>query len=136
MEDILVPIFICVVLPVAVVYIIFRCKENADNRHAEVLIKAIESNNNVNADKLVETLRKPIRSAREVLNLRLLRGIMFSLLGIGALVYSIYLEMTIPELDYQYVSYIVAGVSLAIGISYLLVYFTTRNQIDDQNAER
>lgn len=136
MEDILVPIFICVVLPVAIVYIICRCKENVDNRHAEVLIKAIESNNNVNADKLVETLRKPIRTAREVLNLRLLRGIMSTLLGIGALVYSIYLEMTIPERNYQIVSYIVAGVSLAIGISYLLVYFITRNQIDDQDAER
>lgn len=136
MEDILVPIFICVVLPVAIVYIICRCKENVDNRHAEVLIKAIESNNNVNADKLVETLRKPIRTAREVLNLRLLRGIMSSLLGIGALVYSIYLEMTIPERNYQIVSFIVAGVSLAIGISYLLVYFITRNQIDDQDAER
>ena len=40
MQDILVPIFVCVVLPVAIV---FAAAINNDNKRAKVLIKAIDS---------------------------------------------------------------------------------------------
>lgn len=46
-------------LPVLVVWIVSRTKTNSDNRRAEVLIKAIESNNAVDADKLAEALTDP-----------------------------------------------------------------------------
>jgi hypothetical protein len=43
MENILVPIFICVVLPVAVVFIVGRAKQNETNRKTEVMLRAIEA---------------------------------------------------------------------------------------------
>lgn len=39
----LVPIFICVVLPVAIVLIVFLAAMNSDNKRAKILIKAIET---------------------------------------------------------------------------------------------
>ena len=57
MQQILVPIFVCVVLPVAIVAIVFAAAINNDNKRSKVLIKAIESNCGINADKLAEALQ-------------------------------------------------------------------------------
>ena len=83
MTGILVPIFICVVLPVAIVLIVFLYNMNSDNKRAQVLIKAIEANKDIDTDKLAEAFSKPRRSPREILNLRLLRGSIFTLCGLG-----------------------------------------------------
>ena len=66
MEGILVPIFICVVLPVAIVAIIYWERVNNDNKRTQVLIKAIEANNDIDADKLAEALAKPRKTAKEI----------------------------------------------------------------------
>ena len=135
MESILIPIFVCVVLPVSIVAIVFRASINSDNKRAQVLIKAIESKCGINTDKLAEALRKPKKTAREILNLRLLRGCIFSLIGLGFLVIVI-LSLTTKTSLYYDPSYlpfslIICIPSLAIGISYLTVYFATRKQIKD-----
>ena len=48
--DILTPIFICVVLPVAIVWLVMRTKQNETNKTAEIIIKAIESGNPIDQD--------------------------------------------------------------------------------------
>ena len=47
------------------------------------LIKAIENNANIDAEKLAEALGKQQISAKELLNRRLLRGCMFTILGVA-----------------------------------------------------
>ena len=123
MAQILVPIFVCVVLPVAIIAIIFGASINSDNKRSQVLIKAIESNCDIDADKLAEALQKPKKTAREILNLRLLRGCIFSLVGIAVCIIGIIAADTVT------VPLIFGGASLAIGLSYLVVYFVTRKQI-------
>ena len=132
MAQILVPIFVCVVLPVAIIAIIFGASINSDNKRSKVLIKAIESNCDIDADKLAEALQKPKKTALEILNLRLLRGCIFSLVGIavciiGIIAYSMGMEF---QTDAVTVPLIFGGISLAIGLSYLVVYFVTRKQIN------
>lgn len=131
----LIPIFICVVLPISIVAIVFRASINSDNKRAQVLIKAIESNCGIDADKLAEALRKPKKSDREILNLRLLRGCIFSFLGLGFFVVAILSLASKTSLYYDpaYLpfSLIICIPSLAIGISYLIVYFLTRKQVKD-----
>lgn len=135
MEAILVPIFICVVLPVAIVGIVFAAAINSDNKRAQVLIKAIESNCGIDTDKLAEALRKPKKTAREVLNLRLLRGCIFSAIGLGFCILAILALTTKTALYYDDaylpISLIIGVPSLGIGISYLIVYFVTRKQVKD-----
>ena len=125
MAQILVPIFVCVVLPVAIIAIIFGASINSDNKRSKVLIKAIESNCDIDADKLAEALQKPKKTAREILNLRLLRGCIFSLVGIAVCIIGIIAADTVT------VPLIFGGASLAIGLSYLVVYFVTRKQINE-----
>lgn len=133
MEDILVPIFVCVVLPVAIVLIVFLASMNSDNKRAKVLIKAIESNNGIDADRLAEAFKKPVKTARQILNLRLLRGCIFTFIGIALCLVGIVSLCMGTEFaaDPVTVPLVFGGASLAVGLSYLVVYFVTRKQIKD-----
>lgn len=71
----LVPIAVAVVLPVLIVWIVFRAASNKDNKNAEIIIKAIENNSTVDTDKLVNALSKHGKTPQQLLHLRLLRGI-------------------------------------------------------------
>lgn len=129
----LIPLGASVILPIIVVWFVFKSIMNRDNRRAEVLLEAIKSNTTVDADRIAQALSKKPRSAREILNLRLLRGSIFTLTGAAlALSCAILCENThMTLMDFPGVL-LVAGVSsLAIGISYLVVYFATRNHLDD-----
>lgn len=133
MVDILVPIFVCVVLPVAIVGIYYWSQINAENKRAEILMKAIEANCGPDADKLAEALQKPRKTASEILNLRLLRGCMFTLVGLGLCIVGIVSACMGTEFasDPVTVPLVFGGASLAIGLSYLVVYFVTRKQVKD-----
>lgn len=133
MESILVPIFVCVVLPVAIVGIYYWSQINAENKRAEILMKAIEANCGPDADKLAEALQKPRKTAREILNLRLLRGCMFTFVGLGLCIVGIVSACMGSEFasDPVMVPLVFGGASLAIGLSYLVVYFVTRKQVND-----
>ncbi len=124
-------IFVCVVLPVLIVFIVFRAAMNSDNKRAEILIKAIEQNGDVDADSLARALEKPRKSPREILNLRLLRGCIFSLIGILLIAIGLVSFATGTEFgaDPVTVPMLFGGASMAIGISYLIVYFVTRGQV-------
>lgn len=133
MEDILVPIFICVVLPVAIVAIIYWGRVNNDNKRTQVLIKAIEANNDIDADKLAEALAKPRKMAKEILNGRLLKGCIFTFSGVCCEIFAL-VEYFSQNADTSFLDSIeafgvIGGISLAIGISFLIVYFVTRKQI-------
>jgi len=133
MEGILVPIFICVVLPVAIVAIIYWGRVNNDNKRTQVLIKAIEANNDIDADKLAEALAKPRKTAKEILNGRLLKGCIFTFSGVCCEIFAL-VEYFSQNADTSFLDSIeafgvIGGISLAIGISFLIVYFVTRKQI-------
>ncbi len=137
MEDILVPIFICVVLPVAIVFIVFYASVNSDNKRAEIIIKAIEANNGVDADKLAESLKNgsKTKTEREILNLRLLRGCIFSLIGLCVIILDL-LNLA-PCLEFQSNIFVLLGaISFAIGVSYLVVYYVTRKQKSDSSEDK
>ncbi len=121
----LIPIGVCIVLPIMIVWIVFKAKTNNDNKRADVLIKAIENNANIDAEKLAEALGKQQISAKELLNRRLLRGCMFTILGVAFSIIALTFSAA-PE-DMQFISYILAALSFAVGIAYLIVYFVTRN---------
>ena len=131
--DILVPISICVVLPIAIVLIIFMTAMNSDNKRAKVLIKAIEANNNIDADKLAAAFAKPRKTPLEILNKRLLRGCMFTFTGIALIIVALVSLASGTEFanDSVTVPMILGGALLAIGLSYLVVYFVTRKQVNN-----
>lgn len=138
--EILVPIFVCVVLPVSIVFLSVYGKINSTNKQAEVLKKALECNNTADVDKLAETMNrrrlfspKNERTPRELLNLRLLRGCIFTLVGLllaGATALTGALSGEEKFAVVQLVGVLpICGIFFAIGISYLIVYFVTRKEV-------
>lgn len=127
----LVPICICCILPIAIVMIVFAAIMNSDNKRSQVLIKAIESGNSIDAEKLAEALKKPQKTPREMLNLRLLRGCIFTFLGLALCIVGIIGLCNGHNFSSDPVvsSLMFGGASLAIGLSYLVVYFVTRKDI-------
>lgn len=120
----LIPISIVCILPICIVWIVNRKGIISDRLRAEVLLKALESNNNIDADKLAEALRKPVKTAREIRNMRLLRGCMFTFIGVLFIV--IALVGLSSDVDFTadpvILPALAGSISLAIGVSYLIVW--------------
>lgn len=137
MPSTLVPIFCGCVLPIAIVLIISLRKMNGQNTRSKIIIKAIEANKDVDTDKLVEALKEPRKTQLEILNARLLRGCIYSLIGLGLMIIGIVNLATGTQFsdDSVTVPFIFGGISLAIGISYLIVYFVTRHQVIPSEKE-
>lgn len=133
MEEILVPIFVCVVLPVSIVLIISFTKMNGENKRAKIVIKAIEANKDVDTNQLIESLKKPRKTANEILNAYLLRGCITLLLGIVFMSFGIYVRSTCH--DTSYYCYLIGGILLAIGIGYLIVFFVARKQTKKSDSK-
>ena len=130
MEDVLVPIFCGCVLPVMIVLIVSMRKKNSDDKRAEILIKAIESGEAVDADKLAEALGKPKHTPLELLNARLLRGCLYTLVGLALVV--VYLVWPDTDMNSLMSLILLSAVSTAVGLSYLIVYFVTRGQVNEE----
>lgn len=132
MVEILVPIFCGCVLPIAIVLIVSMRKKNSDDKRAEILIKAIESGEELDADKLAEALGKPVMSPQELLNTRLLNGCKYTLVGLALIIINCLMNR---DEDLKIMLLLCGSIAMAIGIAYLIVYFVTRGQITD-NKEK
>ena len=132
LTGVIVPIGICVVLPIWIVYIIANTRRKADQLRSKVLLKAIETGNNIDADKIAQALNKPKKSAKEISNSRLLCGCIGSLSGLFLIILGIvnYCSGVPVQRDPVTVPLVFGGIFLAFGISYLVVYFVTRKQLD------
>ncbi|MDE7463346.1 MAG: hypothetical protein K2M88_09325 [Muribaculaceae bacterium] len=139
MESVVTSIFICVVLPVAIVLIVNLTSVNNDNKRAEILLKAIESGQNVDIDRLADSLgasrsrRRRNLSPLEILNRRLLKGCIFTLTGLASMLISL---CDLSALDnFNILPSGLGALLFAIGVSYLIVYFVTRKQIPQEEKE-
>lgn len=133
----MIPIGICVVVPIAIIWIIFRASMNSENKRAEVLMEAIRSNNAIDADRLAKAMTKKPKTPRELLNLRLLRGCIFSLIGAAFLIIGlvVFLSGSTESQDPVLVPTVLGSISLAIGASYLIVYFVSKKQPEERQVE-
>lgn len=124
----LIPIAICVVLPVAIVFIISWSSNTRQKMRTQVLLKAIENNSSIDADKLADAMTggKIKKTPMDILNKRLLWGCVCTLVGIVLSVFGVV---------YDLMGYILCGgVLLAVGIGFLIVYFVTHGDVKRQMA--
>lgn len=129
LEAILIPLGVCVVLPVLAMWIGVRSRMNRDNKRAEVLIEAIKSNGGIDADKLAEAFGEKRKTMKDRLATYLLRGCIFSLTGVAAGIALAWMgfagSMSVDDMGF----YIIAtGVVLAVGAGYLITYYVIRKQ--------
>lgn len=125
----LIPIGICVVVPIAITWIVCRAYSNRDNKQAEILMEAIRSNNNVDTDKLANAFAKKEKTPQQHQSRRLLCGCIFTFFGVLFMLVSI-IMMCVTEISSDWGSLLVlACLSLPVGISYLIVYFVSKKQV-------
>ena len=82
MVEIIVPIGVCVVLPVMVVWLVFRSRNHIVDRKAEVLLKAIENGQDIDPEMFASADRSK-RSLKMNLLGRLQTGIILVIMGAG-----------------------------------------------------
>lgn len=132
---IIVPLGICIILPCIIVGIIFWFLNNRVNKNAEIAIKAIESNSSLDIDKLIAAMAKPEKTPQQLLNLRLLRGCILSLVGVAFGIFSAVIYSHFDDAATTYFSLLISCIFLAVGIAYLIVYFVTRKAVEPDSKD-
>ena len=136
-ED-LVPIAICVVLPIAIVWMTTRTRIKRDNLRKEIILAAMEKNSDIDIEEMTKKLNRPRKLLKEKLIMRLLYGSIFG--GFGILTYvalAVYMCIFRPDKDMFAVLSLLAVPSLAVGIAFLINFFVGKNMLaKEMGAER
>ena len=127
MTSIIVPIGICVVLPVMLVWLVTRVRRNEIDKKAEVMIKAIESEVTIDSDFFKEAPKKRKSTKERLLN-RLICGCAASIIGAALTAIGIIPWMTLED-DYYAPLLIFGGISLAVGIALFIGFFVGRKML-------
>lgn len=132
--EILVPIGICVILPLGIFWLYYRAQMNKENKRTEIIMKALESNSNIDTDSLVKALENTSQTPQGIRYARLQRGCQYTLLGIAlCVVFFISNGMEIDS-DMAFLMIFAGAASIAVGISYLIVYLVSGKSSTDNNS--
>lgn len=119
----LVPIGVAVVLPVAIVAIVFKSALASDRNRKEIILAALEKNPNLDVEDLVKRMKKSNKLIKEKLLARLERGCGCCLMGVAFVLLYFFLSVQNEFL-------IITGAALiAVGIAFLVSYFVGRRML-------
>ena len=122
--QILVPIAICVVLPVLIVFIVGRVRQNETNRKAEIMLKAIENGQTIDPE-IFKSSKKKGSIKQELLD-KLNGACVTFLMGLAFLLLYVFKVTTFgfnAFLPYA------AGAMLAVGVGLFISYFTGKKML-------
>ena len=128
LTEILVPIFVCVILPVAIVFIIGRTRQNEINRKSEIMIKAIENGQQIDPElfKSPEPRPKTPKTIKQKLLDKLTGGCICTLIGAAFIALGV-VRASVPGFGWRTVLnrwwLPAGGVMLAVGTGLLISYF-------------
>ena len=129
MEEIvalLIPICICVVLPVMVVWLVTRARIKKNEQKMAVLVKAIENGVEIDPELLVSETESS-RNTKMKLIKKLTAGIVCLIIGIALLVCPSHEAFDgVAGLEMLYV---IGGVMIAVGIAYIVTFFVGRKYL-------
>ena len=129
--EILIPIGVAVVLPVAIVAIVFKSALASDRNRKEIILAALEKNPNLDVEDLVKRMKKSNKLIKEKLLARIERGCLCCLMGVAFVLLYFFLSVQNEFL-------IITGPALiAIGIAFLVSYFVGRRMLaQEMEAEQ
>lgn len=130
--EILIPIGVAVVLPVAIVAIVFKSALASDRNRKEIILAALEKNPNLDVEDLVKRMKKSNKLIKEKLLARLERGCLCCLMGVAFML--LYFFLGVQSEDFIVV---VGAALIAIGIAFLVSYFVGRRMLaQEMEAEQ
>lgn len=122
----LLPIFVMVVLPVMVVWLVTRARLKKNEQKMAVLVKAIENGVDIDPTLLVSETEGG-RNTKMKLVRKLTTGVICAIIGLAVLICT--------QLDaFEGVAgiemlYIIGGVLIAVGAAYILAFFVGRKYL-------
>uniref|UniRef100_UPI00402A1D01 DUF6249 domain-containing protein n=1 Tax=Prevotella sp. TaxID=59823 RepID=UPI00402A1D01 len=130
--QILVPIGVAVVLPIAIVAIVFRSALASERNRKEIVLAVLEKNPDIDVEQLMKNLKKSEKLIKEKLLARLERGCLCCLMGVAFMLLYFFLGVQSEDLI------VVVGAALiAIGIAFLVSYFVGRRMLaQEMEAEQ
>lgn len=130
--QILVPIGVAVVLPIAIVAIVFRSALASERNRKEIVLAVLEKNPDIDVEQLMKNLKKSEKLIKEKLLARLERGCLCCLMGVAFMLLYFFLGVQGEDLI------VVVGAALiAIGIAFLISYFVGRRMLaQEMEAEQ
>ena len=123
----LVPIFVCVVLPVSIVWLISRAGVNKDRQRSQVVIEALKNNPDIDINEILKTYSVKEKTPQERLQNRLLRGVLFSILAVAITVFVIFDVYGLGNQGMLVLDIVFYG----LGISNMVVFFLQRKHLAD-----
>ena len=121
--QLLVPIGVAVVLPIAIVAIVFRSALASERNRKEIVLAVLEKNPDIDVEQLMKNLKKSEKLIKEKLLARLERGCLCCLMGVAFVLLYFFLSVQNEFL-------IITGPALiAIGIAFLVSYFVGRRML-------
>lgn len=125
MEDIIIPIFMCVVMPIAIVWLVMRTKLNETDKMAEIMIKALEAGTPIDPSFFKE---QPLHKTIKEKQVGLLTGAcIVGVLGLGLIIIGVitslvngWTYLTAPS-AITYAS-LAGGVLVALGLALYIAY--------------
>jgi len=126
----LVPIAVCCVLPIMVVWLIVRRNMNETNQRTQIVLAAIEKNPEMDIEEIMKKISPKPRLLKEKLLTKLLWGCLAILLGIGLIgtgAWMGYVGGSVPDDIYAVVC---SGlIALGVGIAFLVNYFVGKKML-------
>ena len=130
--DIIIPIGICVVLPIVVVLLNTLKARNETNKKTEVMLKAIESGATIDTD-LFKTQLTPAKTIKEKLLARLTAACIVSAIGLSICITTLILSYIGGVPTWVIQDFIViGGIILAVGIALFIVYFVGKRMLSKE----
>ena len=122
--QLLVPIGVAVVLPIAIVAIVFRSALASERNRKEIVLAVLEKNPDIDVEQLMKNLKKSEKLIKEKLLARLERGCLCCLMGVAFML--LYFFLGVQSEDFIVV---VGAALIAIGIAFLVSYFVGRRML-------
>lgn len=132
--DIFIPLGICVVLPVMIVWLVMRTRQNETNKKTEIMLKAIESGATIDA-AFFKSHQKGYKTIKERLLGRLTGASILSLIGVALLAIAIVFGNSYAPNGWSFhdspAPYFatIGGVLFAIGLALFAVFFVGKKML-------
>ena len=133
MEDALIPIFVCVVLPVTIVWLTMRTRQHEIDKKTEIMLKAIDSGAAIDTDFF--KAQRETKTIKEKLLARLTAACVLSFLGVAFLTGGIFIcnaaSWSINDGPAVLLP-IIGGALLAVGVALFVVYFVGKKMLEKE----
>ena len=124
LEEFVLPILICVLLPIIIAWLALNARKHEVDRKSEILLKAIENGTPVDPDYFKS--KKEPKTIKQTLLGRLTGACVTTFLGIAFLA-SGFLFKDIADIDSEVL--VLGSVLLAIGVALFTVFFISKGML-------